>query len=136
MSQGKNQLYKILLDFYLEKININSDLFKEIIKYDYISLGKTSNVPAFLEKVDIEDFKNRCHLFLQNEENILKYIPRFENTPAKQIIKYVHFEVFKYDILKLKDDIKTKLEPKESIVLFVYDDKKVFEKSKSYTVEI
>ncbi|CEK39467.1 B12-binding domain-containing radical SAM protein [Paraclostridium sordellii] len=136
MSQGKNQLYKILLDFYLEKININSDLFKEIIKYDYISLGKTSNVPAFLEKVDIEDFKNRCHLFLQNEENILKYIPRFENTPAKQIIKYVHFEVFKYDILKLKDDIKTKLEPKESIVLFVYDDKKVFEKSKSYTVEV
>ncbi|CEN90439.1 B12-binding domain-containing radical SAM protein [Paraclostridium sordellii] len=136
MSQGKNQLYKILLDFYLEKININSDLFKEIIKYDYISLGKTSNVPAFLEKVDIEDFKNRCHLFLQNEENILKYIPRFENTPAKQIIKYVHFEIFKYDILKLKDDIKTKLEPKESIVLFVYDDKKVFEKSKSYTVEI
>lgn len=136
MSQGKNQLYKILLDFYLEKININSDLFKEIIKYDYISLGKTSNVPAFLEKVDIEDFKNRCHLFLQNEENILKYIPRFENTPAKQIIKYVHFEVFKYDMLKLKDDIKTKLEPKESIVLFVYDDKKVFEKSKSYTVEI
>lgn len=136
MSQGKNQLYKLLLDFYLEKININSDLFKEIIKYDYISLGKTSNVPAFLEKVDIEDFKNRCHLFLQNEENILKYIPRFENTPAKQIIKYVHFEVFKYDILKLKDDIKTKLEPKESIVLFVYDDKKVFEKSKSYTVEI
>ena len=136
MSQGKNQLYKILLDFYLEKININSDLFKEIIKYDYISLGKTSNVPAFLEKVDIEDFKNRCHLFLQNEENILKYIPRFENTPAKQIIKYVHFEVFKYDILKLKEDIKAKLEPKESIVLFVYDDKKVFEKSKSYTVEI
>ncbi|CEP82159.1 B12-binding domain-containing radical SAM protein [Paraclostridium sordellii] len=136
MSQGKNQLYKILLDFYLEKININIDLFKEIIKYDYISLGKTSNIPAFLEKVDIEDFKNRCHLFLQNEENILKYIPRFENTPAKQIIKYVHFEVFKYDILKLKDDIKTKLEPKESIVLFVYDDKKVFEKSKSYTVEI
>ncbi|EPZ60913.1 hypothetical protein H477_0449 [[Clostridium] sordellii ATCC 9714] len=38
--------------------------------------------------------------------------------------------------MKLKDDIKTKLEPKESIVLFVYDDKKVFEKSKSYTVEI
>ncbi|GAA0105975.1 B12-binding domain-containing radical SAM protein [Paraclostridium sordellii] len=136
MSQGKNQLYKILLDFYLDKINVNSDLFKEIIKYDYISLGKTSNVPAFLEKVDMEDFKNRCHLFLQNEENILKYIPRFENTPAKQIIKYVHFEVFKYDILKLKEDIKAKLEPKESIVLFVYDDKKVFEKSKSYTVEI
>lgn len=136
MSQGKNQLYKILLDFYTEKINKNIELFTEIIKYDYISLGKTSNVPGFMSKIEVEDFKNRCHLFLQNEENILKYIPRFENTPAKQIIKHVHFEPFKYDILKLKENIKADLDKKESIVLFVYDDKKVFEKSKSYTVEI
>ncbi|MGL5652514.1 MAG: B12-binding domain-containing radical SAM protein [Paraclostridium sp.] len=136
MSQGKNQLYKILLDFYTEKINENIELFIEIIKYDYISLGKTSNVPGFMSKIEVEDFKNRCHLFLQNEENILKYIPRFENTPAKQIIKHVHFEPFKYDILKLKENIKADLEKKESIVLFVYDAKKVFEKSKSYTVEI
>ncbi|WP_283594782.1 B12-binding domain-containing radical SAM protein [Paraclostridium bifermentans] len=136
MSQGKNQLYKILLDFYTEKINKNIELFTEIIKYDYISLGKTSNVPGFMSKIEVEDFKNRCHLFLQNEENILKYIPRFENTPAKQIIKHVHFKPFKYDILKLKENIKADLDKKESIVLFVYDDKKVFEKSKSYTVEI
>ncbi len=136
MSQGKNQLYKILLDFYTEQINKNIELFTEIIKYDYISLGKTSNVPGFMSKIEVEDFKNRCHLFLQNEENILKYIPRFENTPAKQIIKNVHFEPFKYDILKLKENIKADLDKKESIVLFVYDDKKVFEKSKSYTVEI
>lgn len=136
MSQGKNQLYKILLDFYTEKINKNIEIFTEIIKYDYISLGKTSNVPGFMSKIEVEDFKNRCHLFLQNEENILKYIPRFENTPAKQIIKHVHFEPFKYDILKLKENIKADLDKKESIVLFVYDDKKVFEKSKSYTVEI
>lgn len=136
MAQGKNQLYKILLDFYIKKINKNIELFTEIIKYDYISLGKTSNVPGFMSKIEFEDFKNRCHLFLQNEENILKYIPRFENTPAKQIIKHVHFEPFKYDILKLKEDINSNLETKESIVLFVYDDKKVFEKSKSYTVEI
>lgn len=135
-SQGKNQLYKILLDFYEEKINTNFELFKEILKYDYISLGKTSNLPGYMEKFEVEDFKNRCHLFLQNEENVLKYIPRFENTPAKQIIKYVHFENFKYDILKLKEDINTCLNPDETMILFVYDDKKVFEKSKSYTIEI
>ena len=135
-SQGKNQLYKILVDFYTDKINIETELFKEIVKYDYISLGKTSNVPAFMDKVEVDDFKNRCHLFLQNEGNILKYIPRFENTPAKQIIKYVHFETFKYDILQLKKNITAKLQPKESIILFVYDDEKVFKKSKSYTVEI
>ena len=135
-SQGKNQLYKILLDFYVEKVNTNIELFKEILKYDYISLGKTSNVPSFMNKIDIEDFKNRCHIFLQDNYNISKYIPRFENTPAKQIIKYVHFEVFKFDILKLKEDKTMNLEENECVILFVYDDKKVFEKSKSYTVSI
>lgn len=135
-SQGKNQLYKILLDFYIDEINVNVELFKEILKYDYISLGKTSNVPNFMNKIDMEDFKNRCHLFLQNNDNISKYIPKFENTPAKQIIKYVHFEVFKFDILKLKEDITVNLEENECVILFAYDDKKVFEKSRSYTVSI
>ncbi|MGL5713638.1 MAG: B12-binding domain-containing radical SAM protein [Paraclostridium sp.] len=135
-SQGKNQLYKILLDFYVDKIGVNIELFREILKYDYISLGKTSNVPNFMNKIDIEEFKNRCHMFLQDNDNISKYIPKFEDTPAKQIIKYVHFEVFKFDILKLKDDININLEEDECVVLFVYDDKKIFEKSRSYKVSI
>ena len=37
----------------------------------------------------MEDFKNRCHVFLQDESNISKYLPNFENKPAKHIIKYV-----------------------------------------------
>ena len=32
MAQGKNQLYKILLDFYNEKINKKNELFNEILK--------------------------------------------------------------------------------------------------------
>ncbi len=36
------------MDFYNEKINIDNDVFNDILKYDYISLGKTSNMPQFL----------------------------------------------------------------------------------------
>ncbi|SHH24580.1 B12-binding domain-containing radical SAM protein [Tepidibacter thalassicus] len=137
LSQGKNSQYKILLEFYKEKIKNNFDLFKEILKYDYISLGRVSSIPNFFEKIEIGDFKNRCHKFLQDEENIKKYLPEFKNTPAKNIIKYVQFEVFKYDILKLKVNIYEKLDKKLSIVLFIYDvDKKIFEKSKSCKVVI
>ncbi|RDY24136.1 DUF4080 domain-containing protein [Romboutsia maritimum] len=136
MAQGKNQLYKILLDFYYEKINVDNEIFNDILKYDYISLGKTSNIPQFFNKVDMEDFKNRCHLFLKNEDNLSKYLPKFINTPAKNIIKYVHFEPFKYNILELKENIHSKLVDKTNVVLFVYDDKKIFEKSKAYSVEI
>jgi len=151
-SQGKNQLYKILLDFYFDrvsnklnnkcdKINNNLDkehfeLFRDILKYDYISLGKTSNIPSFFDKYEIEDFKNRCHIFLQNEENLEKYLPSFKNTPAKQIIKSVHFENFKFDIITLKEDITKNIEKIDNTIMFYYDDKKIFEKSKSFKVGI
>lgn len=136
VAQGKNQLYKILLDFYNESINKNNDLFNDILKYDYISLGKTSNIPQFFNKLDMEDFKNRCHVFLQDENNISKYLHNFENKPAKHIIKYVHFEPFKFDILELKKDINKNIDKEDNVVMFVYDDKKIFEKSKAYRVSI
>ncbi|MEF9991200.1 MAG: B12-binding domain-containing radical SAM protein [Romboutsia sp.] len=136
MAQGKNQLYKILLDFYNDKIGVNIDEFNDILKYDYISLGKTSNIPQFFNKIEVEEIKNRSHMFLQNEENLSEYLPKFRNTPAKHIIKYVHFEPFKFNILELKNYIHKKIEPLENVVLFIYDDKKIFEKSKAYSVEI
>jgi radical SAM superfamily enzyme YgiQ (UPF0313 family) len=136
VAQGKNQLYKILLDFYCECINKDNDLFNDILKYDYISLGKTSNIPQFFNKFDMEDFKNRCHVFLQDENNIEKYLPNFENKPAKHIIKYVHFEPFNYDVLELKKDINKKVKKEDNVIMFIYDDKKIFEKSKACRVNI
>ncbi|MCT4509186.1 MAG: B12-binding domain-containing radical SAM protein [Tepidibacter sp.] len=137
VSQGKNQLYKILLDFYTDFIKEDIDIFKDVLKYDYISLGRVSSSPNMFDKIEIDDFKNRCHIFLKNEENVKKYTPKFENTPAKNIIKHVHFEPFNYSVLKLKENIHQKLDKEMNTILFVYDlDKKVFEKSNSYKVVI
>ncbi|AXU74418.1 adenosylcobamide-dependent radical SAM superfamily protein [Clostridioides difficile] len=136
LAQGKNQLYKILMDFYNEKINIDNDVFNDILKYDYISLGKTSNMPQFFNKLDMYDFKNRCHVFLQDNDNLSTYLPSFVDKPAKHIIKYVHFEPFRFNVVDLKNDINTEIREVENVVLFEYDDKKIFEKSKTHKVEI
>ncbi|VIH38809.1 radical SAM domain-containing protein [Clostridioides difficile] len=136
LAQGKNQLYKILMDFYNEKINIDNDVFNDILKYDYISLGKTSNIPQFFNKLDVDDFKNRCHVFLQDKLSLSTYLPSFVDKPAKHIIKYVHFEPFRFNVVDLKNDINTEIREAENVVLFEYDDKKIFEKSKTHKVEI
>ena len=136
LAQGKNQLYSILLDFYKEKIGENYDLFMEILKYDYVSLGKISSVPNIFAKVEVDNLKPRVHEFLHDRENLEKYLPKHVDTPTKYILKYVHFEPFKYDILKLKEDIHSDIKEQESIILFVYDDIKVFEKSRTYKVEL
>ncbi|MGM9534505.1 MAG: B12-binding domain-containing radical SAM protein [Intestinibacter sp.] len=136
LAQGKNQLYSILADFYKEKVGENYDLFMEILKYDYVSLGKISSVPNIFNKLEVKDMKARVHEFLHNRENLEKYLPKHVDTPAKYILKYVHFECFKYDILKLKEDIHAKLDEQQTVILFVYDDIKVFEKSRTYKVEL
>lgn len=84
----------------------------------------------------MDDLKNRSHVFLQNEDNLRKYLPNFIDKPAKHIIKYVHFEPFKYNVIDLKKDIFADLKQDENVVLFAYEIKKVFEKSKTYRVEI
>ncbi|MCC3869428.1 B12-binding domain-containing radical SAM protein [Terrisporobacter mayombei] len=136
MAQGKNQLYKILLDFYNDKINKYNDLFSEILKYDYLSLGKISTVPPIFNKIEINSFKSKCHDFLHNVDNLKEYLPQFVDTPTKYILKYIHFEPFKYDILRLKEDISTKLENEQTVILFDYNTNKVFDKSKTYTVKV
>ena len=136
MAQGKNQLYKILLDFYNEKINKENELFSEILKYDYLSLGKISTVPSIFDKVEIDNFKSKCHDFLHDVENLKTYLPQFADTPTKYILKYIHFEPFKYDILKLKENINAKLEKNQTVILFDYNTNKVFDKSKTYTVKV
>ena len=95
LAQGKNQLYSILLDFYKEKIGENYDLFMEILKYDYVSLGKISSVPNIFAKVEVDNLKPRVHEFLHDRENLEKYLPKHVDTPTKYILKYVHFEQFK-----------------------------------------
>lgn len=136
LAQGKNQLYSILADFYKEKIGENYDLFMQILKYDYVSLGKISSVPNIFNKLEVKDMKARVHEFLHDRENLEKYLPKHVDTPAKYILKYIHFECFKYDILKLKEDIHAKLDEQETVILFVYDDIKVFEKSRTHKVEL
>ena len=108
----------------------------EILKYDYVSLGKISSVPNIFEKVEVNNMKARVHEFLHDRDNLQKYLPKHVDTPTKYILKYVHFEGFKYDILQLKNDIHAKLDREENIILFVYDDIKVFEKSRTYKVEL
>ncbi|AOT68794.1 B12-binding domain-containing radical SAM protein [Geosporobacter ferrireducens] len=133
----KNEQYRILIDFYEEESFPHKRLFLEILKLDYLKQGKGS-LPDFFPVVEIKDFKDRCHAFLQSQENISQYLEGFEGMPAKQIIKQVHFETFAYDVVEILKSSKIEdLSEKVTTVLFNYELKqKVFTKSKFYKVEI
>ncbi|QEK12473.1 DUF4080 domain-containing protein [Crassaminicella thermophila] len=136
ISHSKVKLYEILLNFYEENRLDNLDVFREILKFDYLMQGKTS-LPNFFLHVELEDFHQRVHAFLHKEENIERYLKKYKGIAVKQIIKKVHFENFKYDIFKIIKNKNERVEERMTTILFDYElDSKVFAKSKYYKVHI
>lgn len=139
LSHNKNALYEIMMDFYGFNNFPDADLFRDYLRFDYLSLGKTSYVPDGLraETDKIEDFANRCHKFLQDEENIRELIPKYEGTPAKKIMKKVHFEVFNFNFDEIETSGYKAIDRQNSVYIFIYDlDRKIFSKSRSFKVTI
>ncbi|TCO73618.1 B12-binding domain-containing radical SAM protein [Marinisporobacter balticus] len=137
VSHGKAKMYEILLKFYDSNQWKNKEVFCEILKFDYLMQGK-GTVPKYFSHVHMEDFNQRIHNFLHEEENIEKYLPKYKGILAKQMIKEIHFENFQYDIVALISDPNAKAAIKRSnTVLFDYNlDYKVFVNAKYHKVSI
>ena len=132
----KEELYRILLQFYRYNNFDREDVFKEVLKFDYLR-NRRGNLPDIFDTIILEDFKNRCHKFLQEEENLESHLPKFIGIPAKRIINKTHFETFQYDILGLIDDMSEKPLREETTILFDYEvENKDFGRSRYMKVNI
>lgn len=136
-SHSKNKLYEILAEFYSFNEFDNYQVFIEVLKLDFLKNTKTSSLPSIFNRVVVNDFKNKCHEFLQDPKNLEQYLPRYKDMPAKQIIKQVHFEPFTVDVTEV-DNLKYKvdsIEKCEVVVLFDYQiESKALEDCKYYKI--
>jgi radical SAM superfamily enzyme YgiQ (UPF0313 family) len=137
VSHNKQKIYKILLDFYNEKVKEKVDLFENILKFDYMSQHKGS-LPSFFKRISIDNMSERIHDFLHDEENIIKYLGQYEKVQAKNILKKIEVINFNYDILSLiNKGYEKDVEESITTILFDYDKKtKVFEKSMYYKIKL
>ena len=115
-SISSRELYSILLEF-TEKmqLKVNSELLKELLKFDFMISDNTNNLPAGLCRDSAKAFREDCFAFLKEEDNIMSYLPQFKGQPAKKIINKVHFERFLYDLTS-----ENGFERKNTIYLFNY----------------
>lgn len=140
LANAKNKLFEIILDFAKKNVftgkdsEFEFDVFREVVKFDYISMGKATSLPVFFDRIEVNDYKNKGHKFLQVEDNQIKYTPNNKMQAAKNIIKFVHFEEFKYNIMDIKKDVACKIEKRQNTILFYYNIDKIFEKSYAYEV--
>lgn len=133
-AHNQDAMYQILLEFYSDAGLKHNELFEEVVKFDYVR--QSSRRKLYADKETIE-FRQFTHAFLQEEENVSKYLASYEGQTAKQIVKKVRFETFKYDVIKLIDsdfELST-VENKDVIVLFDYNlDNNIFATSKHYVI--
>lgn len=96
-SIGNVEYYKILLDFYLEKIGGEDEgLFKEVLKFDYLCFNKKRWLPDFLVRT----------ITKEDEQNIKDSLDR------QMPFKKAHIEKFEVDIINYIKNGKINFEPK------------------------
>lgn len=96
-SIGNVEYYKILLDFYLEKIGGEDEgLFKEVLKFDYLCFNKKRWLPDFLVRT----------ITKEDEQNIKDSFDR------QMPFKKSHIEKFEIDIINYIKNGEINFEPK------------------------
>ncbi|WP_294342262.1 B12-binding domain-containing radical SAM protein [uncultured Clostridium sp.] len=90
--------YKVLLDFSLQIIKGENDIFLNLLKHEYLLYNKKKWIPDFLDRIYLDK--------------------KVEKNLRKNLSKQDHIEVYNYDVLKfIKEDIINK----EKYVLTYYD---------------
>lgn len=88
---AKHTLYSILAEF------CTDDVFRDILKFDFLMNNKPQPISWSLSPYDKTLLKQRFEIL--SEEFISDNLPQYDGLDAREIIKTVHFEKFRFDIL-------------------------------------
>ena len=129
VSHSLMRLYEILIGFGLSLKGVDKDLFKDLIKLDYVSLQKPSRYPKGIKAEQSKEKKERIRRFFNDPDNIRKYLPHLKEYTPSQISRMAHIEFFDYDITQIPNADRVIKRP--TMVLFDYNiSNKIFEKSR------
>ena len=118
-------LYEILFHFYQDKLGEELDIFQEYLKLDFLRTIRTVLLPEWLNHVEVPDYKARVFKFINDHENIQRYLPGVQGLDSRQILRRILVEPFKFDLLHYKErGYQGKLDSNETLyVLFDYEER-------------
>ncbi|WFA09872.1 B12-binding domain-containing radical SAM protein [Tissierella sp. Yu-01] len=123
VSHSRNDLYQILLDFYLYKSFDHTDSFKELLKYDYIYNNKKITLPKGIDRIK-SITQTELHRLLKSDDLLGNYLKEEAGIPTKKLIKNVIAEGFNKDIFEIiNNSYLPSDDNKEIYILFYYKDK-------------
>jgi len=91
-------LFPLLLEYAKSVEGMNITRFKECLKLDFLASDSSGYLPAGLDRITTDNFNDKCHEFLKDQNNLTTFLPAFMGLPARQIIKHVRFELISIDV--------------------------------------
>ena len=104
ISHSRNRLYEILWEFCIYRKFEDIDVINEVIKYDYLFSNPNSNIPKFITRIERDLIESNKHKILKDEVLLKDILPHYIDMATKKLIKKVHIESFRIDILRLVDN--------------------------------
>lgn len=134
VSNSRNRLYEILIEFYKHKGFNNMVVFNELLRFDFIKNNKGSRFPngilGFKEGIK----QSIIHEILKNEKVMEDYLEDYKDLPTKKIIQDIAVEAFSVNIFKIIEDGYNSTDYKiRTDILFVYQ-KGVINRCKTYDI--
>ncbi|HBM79671.1 MAG TPA: B12-binding domain-containing radical SAM protein, partial [Clostridiaceae bacterium] len=129
---GNVQQYELIYDFCRGNGDININLAKECLAFDYLMQGRNTYMPDFI-RPDVSVDKQYIWNFLSDRHNIEKYLPYYAGTSTKEIIKSICVKYFKYNIFKFVRHPAFNAE--DCIVFFDYGHKDRYGRVKYFPVQ-
>lgn len=122
VSHSRNNLYQILIDYYIHKKFDYYHSFSEVLKYDYLFNNKKTTFPKGIKRGKIIP-QSQIHEILKDEELLNNYLQEGIGTPTKKLLKDTIIEGFDIDVLKIiENGYIPKGEIVEKYLLFYYKD--------------
>ena len=134
VSNSRNRLYEILIEFYKYKGFNDFLIFVELLRFDFIKNNKDSKMPIGMKPVEGDLDQKSIHEILKDERVISEYLKEYEDVPTKKVIKNVAFGTFGVDVFKIiNNGYNHNGEDKQVNILFVYQ-KGVINRCKTYDI--
>jgi len=101
MSHNKMAYYLKLAEFCETKAQLNQEICKELIRFDYLKHDQLNEIPTSLQTLGQEGYKANDHELLKSEEYVASIAPSLLNLSSRQRLRMTHIEHFKYNVLDI-----------------------------------
>lgn len=94
--------YDILFAF-AQSLAIDTDLFKDILKFDFMLTSSKTALPDFIKPIENRAFLNKAKEYVYNEKWLETRLPQALGLPDGKLHNHLTYGLFKYDVPKRTD---------------------------------